>query len=52
MDDNNVIASLDSFYEACIHLRKHNYDKCIENCTTILSKNPYDQVNKYFEFYF
>lgn len=42
--ETNIISLLDPFYAACINLRKHNYDKCIENCTTILSKNPYDQV--------
>ncbi|XP_060865064.1 tetratricopeptide repeat protein 8 [Metopolophium dirhodum] len=44
MDDTKVIASLDTFYSACMDLRKHNYDKCIESCTIILSKNPYDQA--------
>lgn len=44
MVDNNVISLLDPFYSASIHLRKHNYEKCIDCCTTILSKNPYDQV--------
>lgn len=45
--DNSIIALLDPFYTACINLRKHNYDKCIESCTFLLLKNPYDQV-KYF----
>lgn len=52
MDDTKVIASLDTFYSACMDLRKHNYDKCIESCTIILSKNPYDQVgsNYFYKF--
>lgn len=45
MDDTKVIDSLDTFYSACMDLRKHNYDRCIESCTIILSKNPYDQVS-------
>ncbi|XP_050434000.1 tetratricopeptide repeat protein 8 [Adelges cooleyi] len=42
--DNAVIKSLDPFYEAIQNLRKHNYEKCIENCTNILLKNPYDEA--------
>lgn len=47
MVDSNVISLLDPFYAACMHLRKHNYDNCVESCTTILTKNPYDQVMQF-----
>ncbi|XP_050520348.1 tetratricopeptide repeat protein 8-like [Daktulosphaira vitifoliae] len=42
--DSDVIKTLDPFYEAVQSLRKRNFEKCIENCSKMLSLNPYDQA--------
>lgn len=35
---------MDSFYEALSQFRCRHYDKCIDICTKILEKEPFDQA--------
>lgn len=35
---------MDPMFQALSYFRRRKYDKCIERCTSLLEKNPYDQA--------
>ncbi|KAK6640285.1 hypothetical protein RUM44_011971 [Polyplax serrata] len=37
---------MDPLYKALSYYKRKTYDKCVEKCTEILKKNPYDQVSE------
>jgi tetratricopeptide repeat protein 8 len=41
---------MDPFFLAVSRYKRQRYDECIEICTQMLDKNPYDQVTKLLEF--
>lgn len=37
---------LDPMFFAVDHFKKRNFEKCVNICTDLLTKNPYDKVRK------
>ncbi len=37
---------MDPLFMACSLFRRRKFEDCARICTTILEKNPYDQVNE------
>ena len=42
---------MDPFFLAVSRFNRQRYDECIEICTQMLDKNPYDQVGLILFFY-
>ena len=38
------IAELSPVYLAVVHYQRNEYDECIEICSKVLEKNPYDEA--------
>ena len=39
-----AIVELSPVYLAVVHYQRKEYDECIEICTKVLEKNPYDEA--------
>ena len=39
-----ILAGLDPVWQAQNHLRNQQYEECINLCSELLAKHPYDQV--------
>ena len=39
-----AIAELSPVYLAVVHYQRKEYDECIEICSKVLEKNPYDEA--------
>ena len=39
-----IAAKIDPLYLALLYQKQHRYEKCVDVCTELLDKNPYDEA--------
>ena len=39
---------MDTLFQALSYFRRRKFDKCVESCSTLLEKNPYDEVSWFY----